>query len=149
MTGPLEFVKAEHARAEQTAQLIESGGYEPQTWHTEPSRSGRWVWVYSTSRCLGEPPEAAVREDDQPVAIVRTGRNEHQHIALHDPASVLRRIAAERKLLADLLGEPHGSDCWALVGSGRPCDCGRDDRVNLRVRLLAEGWGWEDGAGDG
>ena len=83
------------------------------------------------------------------------------HMARHDPAAVLRRIAAERTLIADLLAERHlvvDGDCWYTCRAateerdggencndderGKPCDCGRDARVNRRIRLIAEGWGW-------
>jgi hypothetical protein len=77
------------------------------------------------------------------------------------PAAVLRRIAADRKLLDDLLAEKHHVciDSWytcpaateerdggtyAETTGGGSCDCGRDERVQRRVRLLAEGWGWEE-----
>lgn len=85
-----------------------------------------------------------------------------RHIVRHDPASVLRRIAADRKLLADLLAECHrvneedpwytcpaateerdGGECMDEDRKG-PCDCGRDARVQRRVRLLVEGYGWKD-----
>lgn len=83
------------------------------------------------------------------------------HIALQDPAVVLRRCAADRALLDDLTAERHhvnDGDCWYTCAAatehrdggetcdderrGGPCDCGRDTRVQRRVRLLAEGWGW-------
>ncbi|MGW4270779.1 DUF6221 family protein [Streptomyces seoulensis] len=68
-----------------------------------------------------------------------------QHIALHDPASVLRRCAADRKLLA-----LHGDRChscpakdasgyldeWTQYDYGDTCPV---------VRLLAEGYGWTEG----
>jgi hypothetical protein len=85
------------------------------------------------------------------------------HMARHDPAAVLRRIAADRELLADLLAERHlvnDDDCWYTCRAGteehdggescndsergKPCDCGRDNRVERRIRLLAEGWGWTE-----
>ncbi|MCX5239805.1 DUF6221 family protein [Streptomyces prunicolor] len=85
-------------------------------------------------------------------------------MADNDPAAVLRRIAANRKLLDDLLGEKHQvveGDCWYTCAAaaeerdggetcddsrlGKPCDCGRDARVARRVLLLAEGWGWSEG----
>ncbi|WP_158697873.1 DUF6221 family protein [Streptomyces prunicolor] len=81
-------------------------------------------------------------------------------MADNDPAAVLRRIAADRKLLDDLLGEKHQvveGDCWYTCAAateerdggetcddsrlGKPCDCGRDTRVARRVLLLAKGWG--------
>ncbi|MFC8676699.1 DUF6221 family protein [Streptomyces griseorubiginosus] len=82
-----------------------------------------------------------------------------QHIALHDPHAVLRRVAADRRMLDDLLTEHHTvSDdpfytCPAATEEregetnpssrdGGACDCGRDARVYRRVQLLAEGYGW-------
>lgn len=85
------------------------------------------------------------------------------HIVRNGPAAVLRRIAADRKLLDDLLAERHHvneGDCWYTCAAateeadggetcddkrrGKPCDCGRDMRVARRVRLLAEAWGWTE-----
>lgn len=85
---------------ESVARLISPGGYAPDEWRIEPSRSGRWAQVVAYSRTNIEPPEAAARESDQPVALVQTGRNEHLLIAMHDPAAVLRRCAADRRTLA-------------------------------------------------
>jgi hypothetical protein len=142
-------------RAEQIARIIDPGGYAPQTWHVMPSRSRRWAWVYSKSRLLGEPPEAAAREDEQPVAIVRTGRNEHLHIAGQDPDAVLRRIAADRKILAEHADDGYG-DCKRCADNhDGDCECGTVSYsgYHLReqlgypcatIRNLAEGWGWTE-----
>jgi hypothetical protein len=81
------------------ARLIAPGGYEPDEWRVEPSRSGRWAQIVAYSRTNIEPPEAAVRDSDQAVALVQTGRNEHLLIAMHDPATVLRRCEADRRIL--------------------------------------------------
>ena len=63
-----------------------------------------------------------------------------RHIVRHDPARVLRRVAADREMLGDLLRDRHlvVEDCW-----GDPCTCGRDARVERRVRHLAEAYGVE------
>jgi hypothetical protein len=71
------------------------------------------------------------------------------------PASVLRRCAVDRRLLTDLLAEKHTvcDDSWyhcvAADGTGdrdctQPCDCGRDERVERRMRLLAEAYGYDE-----
>jgi hypothetical protein len=83
---------------ESVARLVSAGGYEPDEWRIEPSRSGRWTQIVVYSRTLGEPPEAASREE--PVAFVQTGRNEHLMMAMHDPARVMRRCEADRRILA-------------------------------------------------
>lgn len=163
MTDVAAWLEAEFGRVEDLVRVISHGGYEAQTWHLEPSRSGRWVQVVSRSRTLGEPLEAAMRDDDQPVALVTNGRNEHLLMVQHDPASVLRRVKADRALLADLRAERHlvvDGDCWFTCPAatderdggencdddrrGGRCNCDRDTRVERRVRLLAEAWGWEE-----
>lgn len=86
------------------AEIVETmrvGGYEHDTWVVQPSRSARWSHVVALSRTLIEPPEAAAREDDQPVAIVQSGRWEDRHIANNDPARVARQVQAHRAILDD------------------------------------------------
>lgn len=76
-----------------------------------------------------------------------------RHIALNDPAAVLRQIDRHRRLLDDLLAEPHavltpgGSTqiyCDADNNPDESCNCGRDARVQRQLRLIAEGWGWTE-----
>ncbi len=62
-------------------------GLPPTTWITELSRSGKW-------RILREA------DDMEPIGYISDGRWEDQHIVRHDPAAVLRRCAADRKILA-------------------------------------------------
>ena len=73
------------------------------------------------------------------------------HIVLHDPAAVLRRIAADRELLdlhaddgygecktcsvPDGTVEVNGIEYEMLAHAPAPC---------ATVRLLAEGWGWTE-----
>jgi hypothetical protein len=133
-------------RAESDAYLIEGGGgYEPQVWRTEPSRSGHWMEVVSLSRMLGDPPETAARCDDQPVMLVRTGRGEHEHVARYDPAWIVRRVQADKRILAehapDSDNPKYCRTCtttesrWAApVAAKMPC---------ATVLALAEAWGWE------
>lgn len=79
-----------------------------------------------------------------------------EHVALHDPARVLREVAAKRALLADITAEKHlvvDSDpyytclaateerddgkSWGHEKGGTDCNCGLDERVEQRLRLLA------------
>ncbi|WP_327169549.1 DUF6221 family protein [Streptomyces subrutilus] len=79
-----------------------------------------------------------------------------EHIARHDPVRVLAEVDAKRQLLSDILKqshdwneEDHWYSCSALrdetgellctndARAGAPCDCGRDQTVERRVRLLA------------
>lgn len=119
---------------EQGARLIEAGGYAPQIWHVEPTRSGRWMQIVSRSRLIGEPAEAARREDDQPVALVATGRNEHQHIIRNDPVTVLRRCESDRRILARHNTDPAKANSYeatACSGCGTYGDCDWPETENI------------------
>lgn len=68
------------------------------------------------------------------------------HMARHDPAAVLRRIAADRKLIA---AHPITSDVRDVRHSSFGCrTCHRwDDGIEGRgycdtITVIAEGWGW-------
>jgi hypothetical protein len=130
---------------EQLAELISPGGYAPDEWRIEPSRSGRWVEIVAYSRTNIEPPEAASRE--QAVALTQTDRNEHLLIAMHDPASVLRRYAADRKILAEHRpmggGYPSHYACYGCGFDGGYCPEPYTEHTNDCPTLLAlaEGYG--------
>jgi hypothetical protein len=71
--------------------------------------------------------------------------NNAAHVARNDPATVLARVARDRRLLDLLLAEKHERllsgfllGCPAL--NGAPCQCGRDTRVAAYLGLLAEGY---------
>ncbi|MFJ4682019.1 DUF6221 family protein [Streptomyces sp. NPDC088789] len=114
---------------EQLAELISPGGYAPDEWRIEPSRSGQWTQIVAYSRTSIEPPDAAVRESDQPVALVQTDRNEHLLIAMHDPAGVLRRCEADRRILAR-----HRLDPGAYWADAAMCDgCGHEGEMGYAV----------------
>lgn len=132
---------------EQLAELISPGGFAPDEWRIEPSRSGRWVEIVAYSRTNIEPPEAASRE--QAVALTQTDRNEHLLIAMHDPAAVLRRCAADRKILAEHKPQPDGTGFPDSLQCGT---CSRDGGDGYQylvpypcptVMALAEAYGWE------
>lgn len=75
-----------------------------------------------------------------------------EHIARHDPATVLRDVAAKRRLLDLLLAEKHvdlpGFRCGAVRFPAvpdkhipaAPCDCSRDARVAAYLKVLAEAY---------
>lgn len=151
MTGPVEFLEAAHQRAEETAQAARD---------REFLKRGRWSaqGPYCDNQfgiLVSDEGEHITGDGDFPWPFVA-------HFALHDPAAVLRRVAAERALLTDLLAEPHEvvEDCWYTCAAATeerdggetcrdfpdnsPCDCGRDRRVQRRVRMLAEAWGWTE-----
>jgi hypothetical protein len=97
-------------------------------------------------------------DDDDPDNITEyvNGAAVSQHVALHDPARVLREVTAKRALLEDINAEKHlvvdgdpyftcnaateerdGGESWAREKWGTACGCGRDDRVERRLKLLA------------
>lgn len=140
-TDPLAWVRAEMDAAEEVAL-----GAKGQT-------LGRW-----------KEDDGPAEDIDLYAASGKLTMGQARHIARHDPAAVLRRIKAERELLDDLLAERHEvveGDCWYTCAAateehdggetcddtrrGKPCDCGRDARVERRIRLIAEGWGWTEG----
>lgn len=142
------WVAQQITEREQLASLIAGGGYEPDEWRGEPSRSGRWTQIVAYSRTIGEPPEAAARDDDQAVALVQTGRNEHLLIALNDPAAVMRRCAADRKILEH--HAPVGNGCpshYACYGCGYDGGGDLSEWETLHVndcptlQAIAEGYG--------
>lgn len=90
--------------------------------------------------------------------------DDERHIMEHRPTRVLREIDAKRRLLADVLSEPHfmsADDHWntcpAIVDvdgvpvcldesrAPGPRDCGRDARVPRRLRLLALPYAYRPG----
>lgn len=140
MTGPVEFLEAAHNRAEETAQattpvpvagqwsavrdkhadddapLTLIQGHDEEDFDPEGYSSGRPVIAY------------AAEWQDEAEANLR-------HIALNDPHSVLRRVTAERKILA-ACEEILAIDGWEY-----------DDAPNLAnetICNLAEGWGWTE-----
>ena len=85
------------------------------------------------------------------------GETTPEHVASHDPASVLVRVARDRRLLDLLLAEKHHvaedqyCTCAAVTqerdggvdGAGDesgPCDCGRGERVAAYLAVLAEAY---------
>jgi hypothetical protein len=73
-----------------------------------------------------------------------------EHIARQDPARTEREVKAKRDLMAAILAEPHtyiaenfysgqpGSGCSDPDRAGQPCDCGRDQRVERLLRIMAQ-----------
>lgn len=81
------------------------------------------------------------------------------HITRADPTAALARVRALRELAADLVAERHlvCEDPWYTClaateeregdrtardteSQGTECDCGRDARVERRLRILASAW---------
>jgi hypothetical protein len=132
LTDPVAFLVAEFGRIEELARA-----------------AGGSTWV------LAEDWESVAIYDGQcePVVFDEGWPSEGQkvHIAEHDPASVLRRVKADRQILAEHADD--GGDCRMC------CEAGMSEYVHdygvvetrgavdypcRTVRLLAEAWGWED-----
>lgn len=164
MSNPLVWVRAEMDAAEAEALAATAGPwwYNPGKQWLDPEAFERYdlakgeefVGYGGPSPFVGAVAATGPASNPQSMA-------DAAFIARHDPAAVLRRIAADRALIDDLLAERHfvnDGDCWYTCTAateehdggancdddrrGKPCDCGRDPRVQRRVRLVAEGWGW-------
>lgn len=139
---PLAYLHAAHAAAEKAAEAATPGPWAPE----DPLLSD-----VVTSALLGRVADCSVGTGYRPQSIPDAA-----HIAANDPATVLRRIAADRKLIHrhqpvhDRTGWSNGeydtvNPACATCGSEDsavpwPCDTIRD---------LATGWGWtEEGTDD-
>lgn len=122
--------------------------------------SGEWFVGYKWNVYRVEDTAPHDDEEENRLVVYGDVQAQSEHIAANSPKAVLRRIKADRELLADLLAEKHmvnDGDCWYTCPAatqerdggetcndgleGEPCDCGRDERVERRIRIIAEGWG--------
>jgi hypothetical protein len=67
------------------------------------------------------------------------------HIARHDPQATLRRIAADRKTLAEYEKARAEYEAEGVTWDGES-DRGRERTAVLEavIRAMAEGWGWKE-----
>lgn len=75
-----------------------------------------------------------------------------QHFARNDPDRTIRRVKAARELVADIMADEHydnqnsyymcsqAEGCSDWDRKGKPCDCGRDERVLRRLEIIAGEW---------
>lgn len=129
-------------------------------------------WLRWQVRGDGADRNSTTRDDRHPeriddvagVPIAAVSAAVGQHLVRHDPKTVLRRCAADRKLIADVQGWPHltvgdtwyscaqaiddwekdaapGSACADEDRAGQPCDCGLVDRQRTVLMALAVGYG--------
>lgn len=122
--------------------------YASPAWHLDEEFGETVLWW---------PPEFHTRyEEDKHWRGLAIDQDIAPHIAEWDPARVLREIDAKRRLVDDFTSERHhvnDGDCWYTCPAateardggetcddsrrGGACDCGRDARVERRLRLLA------------
>ncbi|MGI5240056.1 DUF6221 family protein [Dactylosporangium sp. CA-139066] len=93
------FIEARLAEDESLASLISGGGYSVQVWHVKPDQPGGWREIRAFDRTYATDPTPVYNDGGELVAVVPGGRNQHIHIASHDPARVLREVAAKRQRL--------------------------------------------------
>ncbi|MFF5642963.1 DUF6221 family protein [[Kitasatospora] papulosa] len=140
MTDLASFLRARYAERRAIAEGAARGGAGSWT-QVDPDRKDGWI--------EDEAGNTVIFDEGSP-----TGEQAH-HIATNDPVHVITDIDAKLALLDDLLAERHNviEDCWYTCAAateerdggescdedrqGGPCDCGRDARVNRRLRLLA------------
>lgn len=117
---PLEFLRATLDVAQARAEATTDGQpYDEWTSVTVEGDS-------DAARSVGEVAFIAHRATTTPA-----NRAIMQHIAANDPAAVLRRIAADRKIIDDCDDVIHDFTHGAL----------RQLAADT-IRILAEGWGW-------
>jgi hypothetical protein len=99
---------------------------------------------YANRFVSGTLPHIMLRAEEVPPAVAG-------HIALHDPASVLRRVAAERELLAEHQSTSGlgyvGRDYTEMDSVCTSCGTAGEYAVPWPCRtvlLLAEAWGWTE-----
>jgi hypothetical protein len=94
----VDWLRATIERDKTGAQLVTCGGYQAAEWRVGPTRGGRWPTIEEHARLIGETdadvPEVAV------IAFAEDGRNQHEHIARHDPRDVIARCEADLAILA-------------------------------------------------
>lgn len=146
MTGPVEFLEAAHKRAEETARAT-----------TPVPKPGEWI-ATRDKHAADDAPLALIQGRDEEtydwlgedyrsglpvIAYAAEWQDEAEanlhHIALNDPHSVLRRVAAERELLT--LHQNDAGKCSECSQGYELQDWGPDYPC-ATVRLLAKGWGW-------
>lgn len=133
-TGPLAFLHA-------TLDAVQA--------EAEAARPGPWA-VWSAHHNVAVVHDSGQRSGSGlPLGpLVVSASSDHAlpdavHIARHNPAAVLRRIKADRKLIAMHVGD---HECWVYDPTGET------DRSTFvltgetcsTVQLLAEGWGWTE-----
>ncbi|GAA2375372.1 DUF6221 family protein [Dactylosporangium salmoneum] len=93
------FIEARLAEDESLASIISAGAYEPQVWRVKPDQPGGWreIQAFDGAGIVG--PSQTHDGGGELVAVVPGTRDQHIHITRHDPARVVREVAAKRRRL--------------------------------------------------
>jgi hypothetical protein len=153
VTSLIDFIEAQLAEDEAAARTAIASH--------QGRRQSRNTLTYSNGQCANggtwrvkQDRRVKVLSDCGHLVMSGNHSPEPDHIARHDPARVLREVAAKRDLLNDIIAEKHRviDDPWytcsaatedrdggtyAETEGGGPCTCGRDERVERLLRLLA------------
>lgn len=160
MTTLTEFLEARIAEDEAAARatLIDVDGSGE--WRADERPVALTVDLYRVRDINARPVVEAVKSlygDEGPAEpLYVDGEAIAAHVARHDPVRVLSEVTAKRALLEDINAEKHlvvdgdpyftcnaateerdGGESWAREKWGTACGCGRDDRVERRLKLLA------------
>lgn len=125
------FLTAALARAEETAKVATAG-----PWWVEDTSPRRW----------GDERDAEVASAKGRLAVLpydKSGGLNAEHVALHDPAAVMRRVAADRQILAEHARVAWGVFCLRCAEDGGP-ERGPAAYPCRTVLLLAQAWGWTE-----
>ncbi|WP_433615746.1 DUF6221 family protein [Dactylosporangium sp. CA-139114] len=99
MTNDLvRFIEARLAEDESLASIVSAGAYAAQVWRVKPDQPGGWREIQAFDGA-GVGPFLAPDAGGELVAVVPGERDQHIHITRHDPARVVREVAAKRRRL--------------------------------------------------
>jgi hypothetical protein len=124
----LAWLDAAITRREETAKAASPGPWES-------TGIGDYGWTVSVRRRDG-----GLETDDSD-----QGRYDVEHVVLHDPQSVLRRCAADRKLLELHAGRGHSCPAYDYDGDLDEHAKFYNHEVCPVVLHLADGYGWTAG----
>lgn len=122
-TTPLAFLRATHAAAHAEAEAAQDGD------------SGEWFVGDDWNVYRAEDQAPGEDAEENRLVVYGDVKPQSEHIARHDPAATLRRIAADRKLIA-VCEKVLAVDGWEY-----------DDAPKLAEHVisnLAAGWGWTE-----
>ena len=98
---------------------------EAAAWDAADGDSGRWFTgeKWNVYRAEDTAPDAGTDEHD--LVVYGNVKSQSEHIARHDPARVLREVAAGRAILAEHFPEDRGeslpgADCGVCYYTGTP-----------------------------
>jgi hypothetical protein len=131
MTDPVVFLEAALGRVEELARAAGSGGIEAVD------------YLWGTKYLNVRQPDGGISHTTEFSAELAN------HFAEHSPAAVLRRVAADRQILAEHKPvKAVGYDGYGVAVIDTCILCGSQYAPYpcRTVRLLAQAWGWEEAA---